>query len=185
MTLTRISSFLKHSSHSFIPPPLQAWNAMCRRSGSGSQQRDLWSRCGLQCQDWRYGQIKTSSWLIWSHRLQTWVSSQFSFLTARIAVYSTLSCSASVIFSPFPRHSMPLNLFEHHQRCGLPMCCKCIGFAWSNHIEKAQWYAVSKMTRCCSFQRICVNFVLNLQFTACTQVQQKWLIQRTCNTHPL
>lgn len=96
MTLTRISSFLKHYPHSLIPP-LQAWNAMCRRSGSGSQQRDLWSRCGLQCQDWRYGQIKTSRSLIWSHRLQTLVSSRFSFLTARIA--EILCSAAPVLFS--------------------------------------------------------------------------------------
>lgn len=65
MKLTRISSFLYiFLSHHLFPPPLQAWNTMCRRGGSSSQQWDLWSWCSLQCQDWRYSQKQDDGFVL-------------------------------------------------------------------------------------------------------------------------
>lgn len=54
----------KHASDFLFLLPLQTWDTVCGRSGSSSQQWDLWSRCGLQCQDWRYSLIKISGLLI-------------------------------------------------------------------------------------------------------------------------
>lgn len=76
---------------------LQAWDSLCWRGGSDGQQWDLWSRGGLQRQDWRYSTIEQRVIDVIFPCFSSILSFNSScFLTAMTA--EIRMCAASVLF---------------------------------------------------------------------------------------
>ena len=76
---------------------LQAWDSLCRGGGSDGQQWDLWSRSGLQRQDWRYSTVEQRA----IHVISLCFSSILSFNSSRFLTAKTAEipmCAASVLF---------------------------------------------------------------------------------------
>lgn len=126
---------------SLIIPPLQAWDSLCRRSGSSRQQWDLWSRCGLRCQDWRYGQVKMVYWFDVLGAKHSFIS-LFFWLSEKLKYLSE-----PVLFSVhFPGTAWHWTLW----------LCDCAAVYWFC-IEKVQLCAFPEKLQCFSFRRISVH----------------------------
>lgn len=120
-------------------------------------------------------------WLIRSHRGKTQFHLRFSFFFLPFFSFDCqnevkcLFCCACVIFSPFPGHSMPLNLFEHHHSCYVD--CQCAVSVMVLHGVAV--LKCTEMTQSYSFYWISISH--NSLYTRYTWIKMAFILHFRCS----